>query len=238
MINDQEIKAILFGRGGYGLVRIIDHIDFRALQDQPKWMVGYSDISILHMHAHRNLGIATLHAHMSGGYQADQFDNDSIMSIFHALTGRPTHYTIPASNQVKEYCKGELIGGNLRTICDLIGTPSDVNYEGKILVLEDINEYKHSIDRMMYQLYRTGKLDKLAGLIVGGFTDTKEQTTAFGQSEYELIWEKVGNFNYPVCFGFPVGHQARNRALKMGVMHELIINENQVELKEITLPSA
>jgi muramoyltetrapeptide carboxypeptidase len=114
----------------------------------------------------------------------------------------------------------------------LVGTPSDINTDGKILLLEDIGEYKHSVDRMMWQLMRCGKLDKLAGLIVGSFTDAPKEETDFGMNEYQIIWEKVQQFTYPVCFGFPVGHQAKNMALKLGVAYSLISNKNSIVLKE------
>jgi muramoyltetrapeptide carboxypeptidase len=234
MLDDARIKAICFGRGGYGAVRIIDYINFDKFVNQPKWLVGYSDITVFHNHIHTNFGIATIHAHMSGGYNKDGFDNNSTMSIYHALTGKPTNIEIETkeSNEVSN-CKGQLIGGNLAVMSDLVGTLSDIDTAGKILVIEDIGEYKYKIDRMMWQLLRAGKLHKLAGLIVGGFADPKETVEEFGMSEYDIIWEKVGGFNYPVCFGFPVGHQPLNRALKMGVTHELNITDHLITLKEI-----
>ncbi len=234
MLNDDSVKAILFGRGGYGFVRIIDAIDFTAFKKNPKWLVGYSDITVLHNHVNTQLQIATLHAHMSGGYTADSFDNDSTMSIYHALTGKPCKYTI-ATNATNEtsICNGELVGGNLSLLVSMIGTPSDINTKGKILFLEDIGEYPYHIDRMMWQLLRAGKLDHLAGLIVGGFTDAKVDSTPFGKTEYEIIWEKASLYNYPVCFGFPVGHQPKNVALKIGVNHRLQIETNQIILEEI-----
>jgi muramoyltetrapeptide carboxypeptidase len=235
MLDDDSIDAILFGRGGYGFSRIIDYVNFKKFTANPKWLLGYSDITIAHNHIHRNLGIATIHAHMSGGYAADSFDNDSTMSIYHALTNsRSLHYTINTTTSSEEsICRGALVGGNLSVFMDTIGTASEIDTDGKILVLEDIGEYRYKVDRMMNQLLRCGKLDKLAGLIIGGFTDSLDQTVPFGQNEYELIWDKVAHFNYPVCFGFPVGHQAKNVALKLGVEHDLIISKDKIELKEI-----
>jgi muramoyltetrapeptide carboxypeptidase len=239
MLDDDNIKAILFGRGGYGFVRIIDFVDFTKFKTNPKWLVGYSDITVLHNHVNRHVGVATIHAQMSGGYQGDHFDNDSIMSIYYALTGKPTEYIIPtaATTEINS-CQGQLIGGNLSVISDLIGTNSDIDTNGKILVLEDIGEAPYNIDRMIWQLFKAGKFDNLAGLIIGSFTDAKKDEPDFGMTEYEIIWEKVQLFQYPICFGFPVGHQALNKALKFGVQHQLRIEQNQIVLAEvINLPS-
>jgi muramoyltetrapeptide carboxypeptidase len=234
MLNDDKIKAILFGRGGYGFVRIIDAVDFTHFLQKPKWLVGYSDITVLHNHANTHLKVATIHAHMSGGYMADSFDNDSTMSIYYALTGRAAKYEIPTNASTEtNSCTGELVGGNLAVISDLIGTNSDIDTRGKILVIEDIGEYRYNIDRMMWQLFKSGKLDNLAGLIVGGFTDGKDDDIPFGKNEYEIIWEKVSLYTYPVCFGFPVGHQPKNVALKIGVPHRLSIEKNKIVLQEI-----
>ncbi len=235
MLDDDSIKAILFGRGGYGFVRIIDYVNFSKFIKNPKWLLGYSDITVLHNHLHTNYGIPTIHGHMGSGYMAKSFDNESTMSIYHALTGKPIHIEIATKNE-NEVNKGSgiLIGGNLAVMSDLIGTPSDINTDGKILLIEDIGEYKHSVDRMLWQFMRCGKLDKLAGLIVGSFTDTPDEAVDFGMNEYQMIWEKVQQFSYPVCFGFPVGHQARNMALKLGVQYSLESNLNSIVLKEIT----
>lgn len=236
MLDDDSIKAILFGRGGYGFVRIIDYVNFDKFKQNPKWLLGFSDITVLHNHIHRHFGIATLHGHMSGGYRSDSFDNDSTMSIYHALTGSKTmQYQLDIASGVAavETCSGPLVGGNLAVLASIIGTRSDIDTSGKILVLEDVGEQKYNIDRMMYQLLRAGKLHQLAGLIVGGFTDGKEQNTPFGQTEYEIIWDKVAQFDYPVCFGFPVGHQPKNMTLKFGVPHSLQIDAEKVVLTEM-----
>ncbi len=234
MLNDDKIKAILFARGGYGFARIIDYVSWDKYKKNPKWLVGYSDITVLHNHAHRHIPTATIHAHMSGGYQAEGFDNDSTMSIYYALTGKSTEIVLQTSHTSEtNTCTGPLIGGNLAVLCSLIGTPSDIDYTGKILVIEDIAEPRYKVDRMMYQLFRSGKLDNLAGLIVGGFTESSDEE--FGMNEYEIIWEKVHLYNYPVCFGFPVGHQSLNKALKFGVQHELSINSNNITLKELAV---
>jgi muramoyltetrapeptide carboxypeptidase len=235
MLDDESIKAILFGRGGYGFIRIIDFVNFDTFKQHPKWLVGYSDVCVLHNHVHTQLGIATIHAHMNGGYAGAHFDNESTMSIYYALTGKPTSYIIPTGKSAEiNACNGQLIGGNLATIVGLIGTASDIDTRNKILVIEDIGEQMHHIDRMMWQLFRAGKLDHLAGLIVGGFADSKDDAdNPFGKNEYEIIWEKVRVYQYPVCFGFPVGHQAANLALKFGLPFHLKIEEDQIVLQEI-----
>jgi muramoyltetrapeptide carboxypeptidase len=234
MLDDDSIKAILFARGGYGFVRIIDYVRWEKFKQKPKWLVGYSDVTVLHNHVHRHVGVATIHAHMSGGYNQGHFDNESLMSIYYTLTGKTSSYEIKTTAQSETVsCRGELCGGNLAIISDLTGTISDIDTAGKILVLEDVSEYRYNIDRMMWQLLRSGKLHHLAGLIVGGFTDTKDNEIPFPMNEYEIIWEKVEQFSFPVCFGFPVGHQARNVALKFGVQHQLTMGGDTVRLEEL-----
>jgi muramoyltetrapeptide carboxypeptidase len=233
LLDDDGVKAILFGRGGYGLVRIIDLVDFTKFIKNPKWLLGYSDITCLLSHIHTKYDIATIHAHMCAGYKPENRDSQSTDSINHVLQGIKINYSISthAMNRLGR-CKGILCGGNLALLSDLIGTNSDIETRNKILVIEDIGEYKYNIDRMMWQLLRAGKLENLAGLIVGGFVDTNDNETPFGMTEYEIVWEKVKNFSFPVCFNFPVGHQALNYALKMGAPFELSVTEKEVNLRE------
>ena len=234
LLDDDAIEAVFFGRGGYGVVRILDQIDFTQFKQKPKWLLGYSDITAFHSHLNNQMKISSIHAHMGGGYKPNDFDALSTQSIFDVITGKPIHYVIPAHamNRVG-VAKGELVGGNLALLSDLVGTDSDIHTQGKILFIEDIGEYKYNIDRMLWQLLRAGKLSQLAGLIVGGFTDTQDNPVPFGMTEYEIVWEKVKDFSYPVCFDFPVGHQARNMALKVGMQYQLAIENNQVVLEEI-----
>lgn len=234
LLDNPTIKAILFGRGGYGVGRIIDDVQFDKFTQEPKWLLGYSDITCIHSHVHTQLGISTIHGHMSGGYKSKEFDAASTQSIFDVLTGNSIRYKIaPHAMNRKGSARGQLVGGNLCLMSDLIGTPSDLDTRGKILFIEDIAEYKYNLDRKMWQLLRAGKLEHLAGLIVGGFTDTLDNEVPFGMTEYELVWEKVKDFTYPVCFDFPVGHQPRNVALKCGVEYELSVGEEDVLLVEI-----
>jgi len=234
LLDDDAIEAVFFGRGGYGVVRILDQIDFTQFKQKPKWLLGYSDITAFHSHLNNQMKISSIHAHMGGGYKPNDFDTLSTQSIFDVIRGKPIHYVIPAHamNRVG-VAKGELVGGNLALLSDLVGTDSDIHTQGKILFIEDIGEYKYNIDRMLWQLLRAGKLSHLAGLIVGGFTDTQDNPVPFGMTEYEIVWEKIKDFSFPVCFDFPVGHQARNMALKVGMQYQLAIENNQVVLEEI-----
>lgn len=233
MLDDKEIKAILFGRGGYGVVRIIDAIDFSQFIKQPKWLLGYSDITCLHSHIHSQYNIPTIHAQMSGGYISTEYDEASIASIYKALTGEKLLYEIPPHKMNRMgKCEGQLIGGNLALLSDLIGTSSDMDTTGKILFIEDVAEYKYNLDRMLWQLKRANKLSNLAGLIVGSFTDILDNEIPFGQTEYEIVWEKVKSYQYPVVFDFPVGHQSKNVALKLGLKYQLD-NTDKVFLREL-----
>ncbi|MFY0252425.1 LD-carboxypeptidase [Chitinophaga sp. 30R24] len=229
MLDDPEIKAIIFGRGGYGMVCIIDKLDFTYFRKHPKWLCGYSDITTLHAHVQRRLGIATIHSMMCSGITPDTIDNEYVHSLANVLKGKTYRYTVtphPLNREGK--ASGALVGGNLSILSNLSGTPSQINTKGKILVLEDIGEYRYNVDRMMYNLKRAGWLDKLAGLVVGAFTDGKETNTPFGQTEYEIISNLVKEYEYPVCFGFPVGHQDANYSLKLGVPHELKVGAKAV----------
>lgn len=233
MLDDTSIKAILFGRGGYGVVRIIDSLDFTVFNNAPKWLLGYSDITCIHSHVHTQYQVASIHAHMQSGYKPDEYDEASTQSIYDTLTGKKIEYTIPSHTMNRlGICEAELVGGNLALLSDLIGTKSDIDTKGKILFIEEIGEYKYNIDRMLWQLLRAGKLDALAGLIIGGFTNTQDNETPFGMSEYEIVWEKIEKFNYPVCFDFPVGHQTHNLALKCGANYRLTVSHDKVELIE------
>jgi len=233
MLDDENIKAIYCGRGGYGLSRIIDKINFEKFIQQPKWIIGYSDITLLHAHVYSNYNIASLHAPMAVAFNEMDESKKYIDSIYDSLTGKHPIYKI-TSNQLNRYgiCEGELIGGNLALLAHIIGTKSDINTKNKILFIEDIGEYKYNIDRMLMQLKRAGKLDKLSGFIVGSFTEIKDTTIPFGQELKEIILDKVKEFAYPVCFDFPVGHVKENYALKIGVNYKLTVSD-EVLLEEV-----
>ena len=234
MLDDDNIKAILFGRGGYGMVRIIDQLDFSHFVKRPKWLCGYSDITTLHTHIHRQYHIATLHSMMCSGIKPDTKDDVFVGSLKNTLLGIPYHYSFPSHPLNRDgICSGELIGGNLSLLANVSGTVSQPDTKGKILFIEDTGEYRYNIDRMMYNLKRSGWLDGLNGLLVGSFTDGKETATPFGQTEYEIIFDKVKEYNYPVAFNFPAGHQKENYALKLGVKHELIVSGKNSVLRQI-----
>ncbi len=234
MLDSENIQAILCGRGGYGVSRIIDRLDFTKFKKKPKWIIGYSDITALHSHLHTNLKIASLHSPMAAAFNDGENKNEFITSLKNAITGKKLKYKCAAHPfNKKGAASGELVGGNLSLLCHLTGTKSDINTKNKILFIEDIGEYIYSIDRMLLQLKRSGKLDKLAGLIIGGFTDMKDTERPFGKTVYEAINDLVKEYNYPTCFNFPVSHSKENYALKVGVNHQLKVTSKSVLLSEI-----
>ncbi len=240
MLDDPSIKAIMFARGGYGAVRIIDSINFKKFIVSPKWLIGFSDATIFHTHLNRNFGIASIHSKMCNSFPSDWSMAEasqvhSIETIRQCLTGEPMKYSVPINvNNRAGSAVGLLIGGNLSLLQNVAGTASDINTNGKILFIEDTEEYLYNIDRMLWNLRRTRKLHKLKGLIVGGFNKLKpdDPEEEFGHTVYEMILEKVKDFNYPVCFDFPVGHQKNNVALKCGIRHRLSVDDNTVTLTE------
>jgi muramoyltetrapeptide carboxypeptidase len=223
-INDDTIKAIFAARGGYGTVRIIDLVDFSRLNIHPKWIIGFSDITVLHAHLFQNFDLCTVHGQMP--INIPDGTAASVETLRKALFGETVTYSI-APQPLNRFgsAKGTLIGGNLAILQSVAGSVSDYNYDGKILFIEDVGEYLYSIDRMMYMLKRAGKLANLAGLIVGGFTDVKDNDIPFGQTAYEVIKALVEEYDYPVCFDFPAGHVADNWAMVFGREVSLIINE-------------
>lgn len=227
MLDDDSIKAIFCARGGYGTVRIIDRIDFRNFRNNPKWVVGFSDITVLHSHIHSNFGIETLHAVMPYSFFHEKLTDESVESLRKALFGEKLSYEYVNDFPYRPgHVKGILAGGNLSLLYALDGTASDLDPEGKILFIEDLDEYLYHFDRMMMKMMRSGKLERLAGLIVGGITEMHDNTVAFGKSAYEIIQDVVVDYHYPVCFGFPAGHIADNRALILGREVELEVGDN------------
>lgn len=234
MMDDRNIKAILCARGGYGMSRIIDQINFKKFRTHPKWIIGFSDITVLHSHLFTNYKIVSLHAPMAAAFNDGEANNPYILSLKDALEGKPAHYECPAHGFNKSgEAKGQLIGGNLSLLAHLVGSRSGFKGRKKILFLEDIGEYLYNIDRMLLQLKRSGKLDKLAGLIIGGFSDSKDTERPFGKPVYDVIYEQVNKFDFPVCFGFPVSHEKENYALKVGGKYKLSVSNESVVLQEI-----
>jgi muramoyltetrapeptide carboxypeptidase len=231
MLDDPEIKAIVFGRGGYGMVCILDKLDFKKFRKNPKWICGYSDVTALHTHIHQQFKIPTLHSVMCSGIRPETENNVYIDSLRQALRGKNYRYSFePHELNRTGKAAGIVIGGNLAMLATLSGTPSQPDTKDKILVIEDVGEYRYNIDRMMYNLKRAGWLDELAGLIIGSFTDPQETTTPFGQNEFEIIQNIVKDYDYPVAYNFPVGHGNANFTLKLGLPHELHIGEKTCKL--------
>ena len=231
MLDDPEIKAIFSARGGYGSSRLLDFIDFTAFQKQPKWVIGFSDITAVHCHIH-TLNIESLHATMPKLFLQEGGEK-SLESLRKVLFGEVINYKIePHKLNRLGAGEGQIIGGNLAILVHVIGSKSDVNYDGKILFLEDINEYLYNIDRMMIQLKRSGKLQNLAGLIVGSFSDCQDNDVPFGKNANEIIQEAVADYDFPVCHGFPVGHEVDNWAMPCGREMSLLVEEYGVSLKE------
>lgn len=234
MLDDDNIKAILCARGGYGTVRIIDKLNFKKFKKNPKWIIGFSDITILHNHLQANFNIASLHAPMSAAFNDDGYKNEYVQSLKKALFGKQGRYSAPGhENNIAGKAEGKLVGGNLSLFVNTMGTSSEVKTKGRILFLEDIGEYIYSIDRMMHQLKRSAKLKNLAGLILGGFTDMKDTDRPFGIDTDTMLKEFTEGLNCPVAFHFPVSHNAENYALKVGAKYTLNVSKKKVTLTEI-----
>ena len=234
MLDDVEVQAIFCGRGGYGVSRIIDRLDFTRFRKNPKWIVGYSDITVLHTHLLTACKIASLHAPMASAFAEEGYKNIYIKDLRKALSGEHLSYQVPVhSFNRKGTAEAELAGGNLSLLAHVIGSVSELDTRNKILFVEDVGEYIYHIDRLFIQLKRAGKLAHLAGLVIGSFTDLKDTVIPFGQTVYELIADKVKEYDYPVCFGFPVGHVPENYPLKVGVKHSLIVSEKGASLAEV-----
>jgi muramoyltetrapeptide carboxypeptidase len=239
MIDDKTIKAIMCARGGYGAVRIVDKIDFKKLRSNPKWIIGFSDVTVFHSHLNENYRVASIHSKMCNSFPkdwalAEPVQIETIESINKCLKGEKMRYLFTPNEKNKTgLAVGELIGGNLKTLESLAGSKSDIQTKNKILFVEDTGEYLYSIDRMFWNLKRTDKLSKLKGLVVGGFKiKTDDAGEEFGKALEDIVLEKVSEFNYPVCFDFPVGHQKNNFALKCGVVHTLGVHLNECRLTE------
>jgi len=226
MMDDPAVDAILMGRGGYGMSRIIDSLDFTEFLKKPKWVCGFSDITVIHNHIQSQYQIPTLHSPMCGHFKPETADAPFLKSFLDAITGKPLEYKVNRGrfNRVGS-AKGVLTGGNLALLAHMTGSVSEVDTAGKILFIEDVGEYLYNIDRMLLNLKRAGKLSALAGLVVGGFTDMQDTTVPFGATIEEIIWDKVKDYSYPVCFGFPCGHQDINFTLMLGATHELLVTE-------------
>jgi muramoyltetrapeptide carboxypeptidase len=227
-IDDDSIKAIIAARGGYGTVRMIDKVDFSHFAENPKWVVGFSDITVLHTHVYANYRVQTIHGQMPVNIpDASRYSLDTLRK---ALFGEEFSYEFDShySNRIGE-SSGKLLGGNLSLLVAVLGSVSDYNYDGGILFIEDVGEYLYSVDRMIRALYRAGKLKNLRGLIVGGFTELKDNDIPFGQTIPEIVMDVVKKYNYPVCFDFPAGHIPDNQSLLLGKTLNLEVTEHHVK---------
>jgi muramoyltetrapeptide carboxypeptidase len=231
MLDDDSIRAVICARGGYGTVRIIDKVDFTAFLKRPKWVVGYSDVTVLHSHIQRHLGIETLHAVMPINITTDETSDDAQDTLKNALLGKLRSYSYPATPLSRPgETEGILTGGNLSILYSLMGSASEIDTTDKILFIEDVDEYLYHIDRMMMNLKRAGKLGKLKGLIVGSMERMNDNKVPYGKTANEIIAEAVAEYNYPVCFDFPSGHGENNLALILGRKVKLNVGA-EVELE-------
>ena len=226
MIEDPNIKAIVCARGGYGTIRILDHINLRALQRNPKWVVGYSDATVMHGILNSWYMMETIHGTMPINFPPDGTENLSTQTLRKALFGENPIYNAPQNSLNRLGCaEGILCGGNLSILYSLSGTDADITTDGKILFIEDLDEYLYHIDRMMMNLKRSGKFNNLMAMVVGGMTDMNDNTIPFGLDALQIIRNAVDEFDFPVCFNFPAGHQSDNVALIMGRRVTLNVSE-------------
>jgi muramoyltetrapeptide carboxypeptidase len=232
MLDDPGIDAVLMGRGGYGMSRIIDRIDFSNFMQRPKWVCGFSDITVLLSHLESVCKTASLHSPMCGAFTPLSETAPYLLSLKQALCGDLFQIDAPPSAFNRfGVAEGRLSGGNLAILAHLTGSASAADTEGKILFIEDIGEYLYNTDRLLLNLKRAGKLSGLSALVVGSFTDMQDTERPFGQSIIELIWDKVAEYDYPVCFGLPCGHQEVNFTLVMGGQYRLEVDASGSSLK-------
>lgn len=225
-IDDPETKAIICARGGYGSIRFIEKLNFTSLLKNPKWLVGFSDITVFHT-VFNQVGIASIHGAMPGFFLENKKPTRSFFSLMEILSTGKSQLESPANPLNRSgSCSGEMVGGNLSLIYSLQGTPWQLQTSGKILVIEDVSEYLYHLDRMMQNLRLAGQLQNLAGLVVGGFTEMKDNESPFGKTAAEIILEAVREDNFPVCFDFPVGHLPKNLALMLGARYQLDVTEH------------
>lgn len=226
-LDSADVKAVFIARGGYGTVRVIDEIDFTDFVKKPKWIIGYSDTTVLQSHL-TNLGVSSIHGTMPFQFAQNEEATESLRKL---LFGDKQEYeTEPFKLNRKGIAKGELVGGNLSILYALSGSDSDISTKNKILFIEDLDEYLYHVDRMMMQLKRSGKLKNLKGLIVGGMNEMKDNKVPFGKTVEEIIWDAVKEYKYPVCFNFPAGHIPRNLALYIGKKANLKVTKNGATL--------
>jgi muramoyltetrapeptide carboxypeptidase len=224
MIDDPAIKAVWCAKGGYGTVRMIDRVDFTKFKKNPKWIIGFSDATVLHSHIN-NMNIATLHGIMC--ISVANATNEAKESLRKALFGETLAYAIPAHPFNKQgTVTAELIGGNLSVLYSILGSRSEPDYKGKILFIEDLDEYLYHIDRMMMNLKRNGYFANVKGIIIGGMSKMRDNDIPWGHDALEIIQDITKEYNIPICFNFPAGHIHDNRALILGSEVTLTVTES------------
>lgn len=227
-LNDQEIKAIIAARGGYGCIRIVDEIDWTPLKQNSKWIIGFSDITVFHLQL-QSMGIQSLHAQMPS--TIPDSSSAGLETLRKALFGEELTYEVAVSPENRTgIASGELIGGNLSLLAACLNAPNDIDYTGKILFMEEVGEYHYSVDRMIRTLDRAGKFKNLKSLIIGGFTSIKQNDIPFGFSIPEIINSVIAKYDYPVCYNFPAGHLPDNQALILGRKITLKVENQGVQL--------
>lgn len=230
MMDNPSVKAILCGRGGYGMSRIIEKVNFTSFSKHPKWVIGFSDITVLHAALQKN-GYQSIHGPMSAAFNKGDAGAAYIESLKTILEGGKTNYkTTPHSLNQLGNATATLIGGNLCMMAHLIGSNYSFDTAGKILFIEDVGEYHYNLDRLVIQMKRAGMFDQLAGLIIGGFTDMKDASTDFGASAYEIIQAHSSGYAYPICFDFPISHATANFPVVEGGLYAFSINSEEVSL--------
>ena len=230
-LDDISVKAIWCARGGYGTVRIIDSLDFTKLKKHPKWIMGFSDVTVLHSQLNVER-VASLHSIMP--FTVPTAPDEVKETLRKALFGETLSYSIPSkSYDVKGTASGELVGGNISILYSLLGSKSAIDTKDKILFIEDLDEYLYHIDRMMYNLKRNGYFEQVKGIIVGSMTDMHDNEIPFGQNEVQIITAIASEYQIPIVFEFPAGHQVDNRALLLGKQVHFEVNEKEVKLQFI-----
>jgi len=230
-LDNPNIKAIWCARGGYGSVRILDKLDYTKFKEQPKWIIGYSDITALHNQLH-NEGVESIHALMCTSLTDEIEDiKENISSFKDAIFGKPLEYSVESSTYNKKgTASGQLVGGNLTLLHTMLGSKTSIDTNGKILFFEDIGEYAYHIDRMLQSLKRAGYFEQCNGIIVGSISKVRKNTTPFGRTVEQIILDVVADYNFPVLFNFPAGHEDDNRALILGRTIELSVGYDTSEV--------
>lgn len=230
-LDDPSVKAILCGRGGYGTTHLLDKIDWKQYKKNPKWIIGFSDITILHTYLQHELKIASIHGPMANAFNDDDGINRYTLSLKDTFEGKPVQYNcLPHKLNRTGKSKAPIVGGNLSLLAHSIGTNAELESDGKILFIEDVGEQLYNVERMLLQLKRAGKLKKLKGLIVGGFSQNKDTERPFGKELYQIINDITEEYKYPVCYGFPISHDKENVAIAIGSIYKLEITEDLVSL--------